>query len=217
MSSRPLREVNFKLQHETKPEVFLKGRSVMVRVATGKKIALVLMSMGAVLTAGCEDDSTSPAVEESALLSIIPQGGTTGVDPNGPVVIEFTHPMQQGMEEYADVHEGDVEGPLVEGSWSWNAEFTKLTFTPFAPLKSQTQYVVHIGGGMMDEGGNPINYGQHGLGMGGHWMTQEMHQGGQHGYGGGMGGGMGGGTGMGSGWTHPTNGSYGMVFTFTTA
>jgi hypothetical protein len=170
-----------------------------------------------IATAGCEDDGTAPEiVEESALLSVIPQGGATGVDPSGPLVIEFTQSMQQGMEEYADVHEGDVEGPLVEGSWGWNAEFTKLTFTPAGLLKSQTQYVVHIGGGMVDEDGNPINYGQHGLGMGGQWMTQQMHQGGQHGYGGGMGG-MGGGTGMGAGWTHPTNGSYGMLFIFTTA
>ena len=175
-----------------------------------------------VATGGCGDDTTAPQIEETALLSVIPQGGATGVDPNGPLVIEFSHPMHQGMEEYADVHEGDVEGPLVEGSWSWNEDFTKLTFTPAMPLKSQTQYVVHIGGGMVDENGEPINYGLHGLGMGGQWMTQQMHQGGQHGYGmgqGGMGGmgGMGGGFVMGEGWTHPTNGGYGMVFIFTTA
>ena len=73
-----------------------------------------------VATGGCGDDTTAPQIEETALLSVIPQGGATGVDPNGPLVIEFSHPMHQGMEEYADVHEGDVEGPLVEGSWSWN-------------------------------------------------------------------------------------------------
>ena len=171
---------------------------------------LLGMAVGAgllVAAVGCEDDATTPQMEETALLSVIPQGGTTGVDPNGPFVLEFTHSMQSGMEEYADVHEGDVEGPLVAGSWSWNTEFTKLTFTPVAPLKKLTQYVVHIGGGMVDEDGNPINYGLHGLGMGGQWMTQQMHQGGQHGYG----------TGQGEGWTHPTNGSYGMVFIFTTA
>jgi hypothetical protein len=76
---------------------------------------------------------------------------------------------------------------------------------------------------MQDQDGHPINYEEHGFHMGGQWMTQQMHQGGQHGYGmgqGGMGGmgGMGGGTGMmGEGWIHPTNGGYGMIFTFTTA
>lgn len=179
---------------------------------------MVALGLG---TTACEDnDTTTPALEETALLSVIPQGGATDVDPHGPLTIEFSHAMQAGMEDYADVHEGDVEGPLVEGAWSWNGDLTELTFTPAAPLKPQTQYVVHIGGGMLDENGNPINYGQHGFGMGGQWMTEQMHQGGQHGYGhgqGGMGGGMGGGTGMGTGWTHPTNGSYGMIFVFTTA
>lgn len=177
---------------------------------------LLALTMG---VSACGDDGgTDPVRDETALLSVIPQGGATGVDPNGPVTIQFSHAMQAGMEEYADVHEGDVEGPLVEGAWSWNGDLTELTFTPSAPLKSGTQYVIHIGGGMLDENGDPINYGQHGFGMGGQWMTQAMHQGGQHGYGhGGMGGGMGGGTGMGAGWTHPNNGSYGMIFTFTTA
>ncbi|MGW8268645.1 MAG: Ig-like domain-containing protein, partial [Longimicrobiales bacterium] len=117
---------------------------------------------------------------------------------------------------YVDVHEGAVEGPLVPGAWSWNADMTALTFTPNAPLEAQTQYVIHIGGGMEDQEGHHINFEAHGFGMGGQWMIQRMHQGGQHGYGMGQGGGMGGG-GMGAGWTHPSNGSYGMVFFFTTA
>ena len=181
----------------------------------------LVVALGLGATACGDNDTTSPpTTEETALLSVIPQGGATGVDPDGPLTIEFSRAMQAGMEDYADVHEGDVEGPLVEGAWSWNGDLTELTFTPAVPLKSLTQYVIHVGGGMLDEDGNPINYGQHGSGMGGQWMTQQMHQGGQHGYGhgqGGMGGGMGGGTGMGAGWTHPTNGSYGMIFVFTTA
>jgi hypothetical protein len=140
------------------------------------------------------------------------------VDPNAPVVIQFSHPMMQGMEEYADVHEGEVEGPLVPGAWRRRADLAALTFTPDASLKSQIRYAIHIGGGMQDQEGHHINFEEHGFGMGGQWMTQQMHQGGQHGYGmgqGGMGGGMGG-TGMGAGWTYPTNGSSGMVFSFTT-
>ena len=169
--------------------------------------------------AACDDGSTEPEIGDTALLSVIPQGDATGIDPNAPIVIEFTHTMMLGMEEYADLHEGDVEGPLVPGAWSWNEAYTKLTFTPGSPLKSQTQYVIHIGGGMQDQAGHHINYEEHGFGMGGQWMTQQMHQGGQHGYGMGQGGmgGMGGGTGMGEGWVHPTNGGFGMIFTFTTA
>jgi hypothetical protein len=186
----------------------------MTRSIAGAITALIPIALAA-----CEGDSTEPVVEESALLSVIPAGGAVGVDINLPITIQFSHSMMQGMEEYADVHEGEVEGPLVNGTWSWNATFTELTFTPDAPLMPQTQYVIHIGGGMRDEEGRHIDYEQHGFGMGGEWMTEQMHQGGQHGYGTGHGGmgGMGGGTGMGQGWIHPGNGGYGMIFTFTTA
>jgi hypothetical protein len=164
----------------------------------------------------CEEDITQADVEETLLLSIVPQGGSMGVDQNGLIVIDFSHSMMEGMEQYADVHEDHVEGTLVPGSWSWNEGRTKMTFTPDAPLKPLTQHVVHVGGGMQDQTGHHINLEQHGLGtenggMGGQWMTQDMHQGGNHGYGTGMGG-----MGMGTGWNHPTNGGYGMTFTFTT-
>ena len=53
---------------------------------------------------------------------------------------------------------------------------------------------------------------RHGAGMGGQWATESMMTGGtQHGGGMGPGGGM-----MGQGWQHPSNGSYGMLFSFTT-
>lgn len=178
-----------------------------------------LAVLGLVLTAAvaCSDNGTSPNADETVLLSVVPQGGATGVDPNAPVVMEFSHPMMQGMEEYADVHEGDVDGPLVPGSWSWNDDLTTLTFTPDMPLKPQTRYVIHVGGGLQDEEGQYVNCGQYGLGLGGQWMTEQMAQGGHHGYGGGGmmgGGGMGGG--MGGGWSNPTTGTYGMIFMFTT-
>ena len=169
--------------------------------------------LGLVAVAACGEDGMVAPELDTALLAVFPQGGSTGVDPTGPIIIEFTHVMMEGMEEYADVHEGAMEGPLVEGAWSWSGDRTRLTFTPSQPLKSQTQYVIHVGGGMQDQHGQHINYEQHGSQMGGQWMTEQMYQGGQHGHG--MGGGHGGG--MGAGWVHPTNGSYGMVFYFTTA
>jgi hypothetical protein len=97
---------------------------------------------------------------------------------------------------------------------------TRLTFTPDAPLKGQTEYIIHVGGGMQDSNGHHLDFQMYGFGMGGHWFTEDMHQDGQHGQGTGHGGmgGMGGGSGMmGGGWVHPGNGGYGMIFTFTTA
>jgi hypothetical protein len=87
----------------------------------------------------------------------------------------------------------------------------RLTFTPAAPLAPMTGYTVHLGGGMMDAGGTHADFGTHGSHMGGSWATSGMMGGGM------MGGSMGDqGYHMGQGWQHPTNGSYGMVFTFTT-
>ncbi len=183
-----------------------------------RQVGLVAV-LGLVAVTACGEDEMVAPEPDAALLAVFPQGGSSGVDPTGPIVIEFTHVMMEGMEEYADVHEGGLEGPLVAGAWSWNGDRTKLTFTPSQPLKSQTQYVIHIGGGMQDHLGQHINYEQHGSQMGGQWMTEQMYQGGQHGHGmGGQGGMEGGhGDGMGTGWVHPTNGSYGMVFYFRTA
>jgi len=114
-----------------------------------------------------------------------------------------------GMEAYAELHEGSVTGPVVEGAWTLSEDRMVLTFAPTQALKPSTTYVIHLGGGMMDELGNHVNLGQHGLGMGGQWATQTMMTGGM---------GMGGNGHMtGTGWAHPTNGSFGMIFSFTTA
>ncbi|NIS65091.1 MAG: hypothetical protein GTO05_08025 [Gemmatimonadales bacterium] len=93
------------------------------------------------------------------------------------------------------------------------AKFTNrrmcLTFTPSTPLDSGMSYTMHIGGGMMDATGHVIDLEQHGPRMGGVWVTQHMidqriMQGGM------MMNDM-----TGPGWRH-ANGTYGMVFTFTT-
>jgi hypothetical protein len=41
-----------------------------------------------------------------------------------------------------------------------------LTVTPTNPLKSATAYTLHLGGGMKDSDGNPIDMTAHGM-MGG--------------------------------------------------
>ncbi|MDT8369856.1 MAG: Ig-like domain-containing protein [Longimicrobiales bacterium] len=163
---------------------------------------------------GCDGESSPVAAdfETAALLSVAPQGGATGVTPGTDVVLDFDHPLRAGMEAYVDLHEGDVTGPEVPGAWSLSADGLRLSFTPDQPLKPLTDYTVHIGGGMMSRNGQPVDFERHGFGMGGDWATSGMMSGGMGG------GGMGGQQGyhMGEGWQHPTNGTYGMVFTFTT-
>lgn len=166
--------------------------------------SLVAVAVGAV---GCNDDPNAP-IEEAALLSVIPSGGATDVDPNTPITVEFDHMMQGDM--YVTLHEGDMTGPFgpeVAGTWSWSQDRMHLMFTPAAPLKGQTEYTIHVGGGMRGDNGSLTNLERHGMSMGGEWVTQQMMQGCMMQVCGDM---------MGPGWQH-SNGSFGMSFTFTTA
>lgn len=141
----------------------------------------------------------------------MPAGGATNVVVGDSVVVHFDHAVGPGMEAFAALHEGSVAGPLVPGTWGLSQDRTTMTFVPTSPLKPSTTYVIHLGGAMRDANGNVVDLQMHGAGMGGQWATQSMMSG--------MGTGMGGHTGthMDAGWRHPTNGSYGMVFVFTTA
>ncbi len=167
-----------------------------------KRFGGLVLGAALLIGAGCAKDGTAPAVK-TEVLDVIPTGGATGVDPTQPIVVSFSGPMQMGMEMYVALHEGDVRGPVVPGTDTWSADGKTLTFTPAAVLKPGTAYTLHLGGGMLDADGDEIGYDECVDRMGGQWATQQM-----------MGGGMGSGM-MGPGWQN-ANGSYGMIFTFTT-
>lgn len=184
-----------------------------MNVAHYAVMAIGLASTLLVVSA-CSDDATAPGVDEpAALLSVQPSPGSTDVTVGGSVVVTFDHAIAAGMEEYAALHEGDLTGPEVPGTWVMSDDRTTLRFTPTEPLKPATTYVIHVGGGMMDDHGHLVNL-DHGPAMGGQWATESMMTGGM---GSGMMGGGHPGQHMGDGWQHPANGSYGMVFAFTTA
>lgn len=180
-------------------------------------VPFLLFGLGACSSDGptSPDDSSSLSSEETVLLSVAPEGGSTAVGMNTAITVEFSHPMNPDMSQYADVHKGEITGAEVAGAWEWFEDDTVLRFTPAQPLEPGTDYVVHLGGGMMDADGEHVNVEQHGQQMGGEWATDDMMTG--RGMGGGMGGGMDSSEHMGGSWDHPSNGSHGMVFTFTTA
>lgn len=70
--------------------------------------------------------------------------------------------MLPGMEQYVDLHEGDLDGPLVPIHCGWSPDHTTLGCTPDAPLKTRTRYTLHVGGGMMDAGDHPVDLATHG-------------------------------------------------------
>ena len=141
----------------------------------------------------CTGDPAAPALT-ARIVSVVPSGGATNVDPAAPIVATFDHAMAPGMEAYASLHRGDATGPVVTGTWAWSQDRTTLTFAPDQPLESNTQYTLRLGGGMraMDDG--YVDYGPCAAGHGGEWTGGGM-----------MGGNMG-------GMMRP-----GMTFTFTTA
>jgi Bacterial Ig-like domain len=143
-------------------------------------------------------------------MSVTPQGGATGVSASTPIVFRFGAAMGTGMEQYVDLHIGDLAGPSVPLLCGWSSDRATLTCTPRDRLSSRTTYVAHLGGGMLTQAGQLLDYNQFGPAMGGQWITGGMggmmagsHAGGPWGM-------------MSPGWRN-ANGSYGMAFSFTTA
>lgn len=185
-----------------------------INTRTALVAAMTTLALGA-CSNSATDPTTDPSADATALLSVVPAGGSVGVSVGTTVTVTFNHALATGMEEYAALHEGTVTGPEVAGEWIMSTDHTQLVFTPAEALKPATTYTIHIGGGMMDESGGDVDLEEYGMGIGGAWCTQTMMTQG------GMGGMMGGGSMgqyMGTGWADPgNNGTYGMVFTFTTA
>jgi len=140
------------------------------------------------------------------LMAVSPVAGATGVPVGSPITFRFSGAMGSGMEQYMDLHMGDLSGAEIPMNCAWSADRTLVTCTPTSPLASRMMYAIHLGGGMTSANGGAVDCTP-GLGMGGQWIMGGMMTG-THG---GMGWGM-----MGSGWRN-ANGSYGMVFIFTTA
>ena len=169
----------------------------------------------AFLATGCGGGSSATMMGPSApgsqtgatLMSVTPQGGSTGVSGSTSMVFRFNGAMGSGMEQYVDMHMGDLSGAIMPMNCAWSGDRTTLTCTPQGPLSPHTTYVMHLGGGMRTQAGQGVDCNQYGPSMGGQWIMGGMmgssHAGAAW-------------TMMGSNW-HNANGSYGMAFTFTTA
>jgi len=181
----------------------MKRMSAAISLAIG----LAFLAMGC----GGGNDRTiigaSPVMTGATFMSVTPQGGATRVSASAPIVFRFGAAMGAGMEQYVDLHRGDLAGPTVPMNCGWSGDRTTLTCTPQGPPSSRTTYVIHLGGGMMTQAGQRLDYARYGPMLGGQWIMGGMmgstHGGGPWGM-------------MGPGWRN-SNGSYGMAFNFTTA
>lgn len=185
----------------------------------GSSLALAAAVVTALVS--CSDgDSFAPddpagTAAATRLLTISPQGGATGVARDGRLTVVFDGAMMAGMEQYVDLHRGDVTGPTHPIACTWSADRTQLTCTPATPLDPGTGYTVHVGGGLRNADGNQILMDP--TLHGGSWIHGTAPEGGM------MGAGMnhwGDHAGhswetMGSGW-QDANGSYGISCPFVT-
>ena len=178
-----------------------------MRSSTGHSVFVAGIVSGVLLAtlAACTDATHmgGPGMSGAvALQSIAPANGAIGVSPTTPTTMRFSGAMGGGMESYVLLHEGTLTGPVVAGRWSWSGDRRTLTFTPDAPLRARTTYLIHMGGGMRAADGALMDYGSC-AGLGGRSVSAGMMAGGGSGM-------------MGSGW-QGTDGGYGMIFTFITA
>jgi hypothetical protein len=157
--------------------------------------------------AACSDNDTTAPGSDTTFEAVTPSAGATDVDPAGPITVRFSGPMGTGMEQYVDLHRGDIGGPIAPMNCAWSADRTTLTCTPGVPLQPGTGYTIHLGSGMMDGSGRPVEMEDHGRQLGGQPLTGQM-MGGMHGD---QPAGM-----MGTGWRHPGDDHLGMAFRFET-
>lgn len=173
--------------------------------------AVAAATLATSCTPGTAPINSHPSTTDAVVRSVVPAGGATGVDPEAPITVVFSHAMPLGAATLVMLHEGSVTGPQVLGTAAWSTDLTQLTFTPSAPLKSHTTYVLHFSPNLVDADGNPIDWGRCAGPLGGQSVPSGAFHGGM------MGGGMGPWM-NGPGW-QPGNGTwgYGMIVTFTTA
>lgn len=134
------------------------------------------------------------------LMSVSPGAGAIVSSDGASIVLRFSLPMATGMEQWVDLHRGDLAGDTLPLSCAWSSDRSTLTCVPVAPL-TPGMYALHVGGGMLAANGGSLDWGAHH--PGGQWAMPgpgTNHAG--HAWGE-----------MGQGW-HAQNGSYGMVFTF---
>lgn len=175
----------------------MSGRSQFARLAACSALLVAI---------GCNSSDNAPNQATTTLTLVSPSGGATNVEATAPVRVTFSGPMAQGMENYVDLHQGTAAGPTMPMTCVWSAERTTLACTHATPFAAGSSYTIHVGGGMMDANGHPIDMDAMVTAMGGVWLMPGM-MGGMHA---GQPMNM-----MGQGW-QGANGSYGMMFTFIT-
>jgi hypothetical protein len=173
-----------------------------------RKVAIALVASAAVAGAiACRaGDATAPEAD-TVLEAVMPSAGASDVDVAGVVTVRFSEAMATGMLDYLDLHAGGIRGPVVPTTCGLSADRRVMTCTPNRPLRPGSAYTIHLGSGMMDGDGRPVETESHGMALGGRPITGQMMDD-RHGE---QPMSM-----MGPGWRHSGDGHLGMAFGFET-
>ena len=60
----------------------------------------------------CSDSQTSSPDDATVLEEVTPAAGVPNVDPAASITVRFNHAAGSGMEQYVDLHRGDINGPV---------------------------------------------------------------------------------------------------------
>ena len=98
--------------------------------------------------------------------STIPADNDIDVDPETPIIIIFSEPMNISSVEAAFSYSNGTQNFTVQnGSVSWNAEHIRMTFAPAVALDRNTTHTCHLNGSMArDVGGKLLDGNGNGAG-----------------------------------------------------
>ena len=133
-------------------------------------IRRALAVAGLAASAACNSsDATAVTAGEAMVASVTPAPGAVATSLAGPITVTFRHamgrddvgpmgtgPLAHSMDMVLSVHEGSVATPAIAGTTTWSSDRTVLTFTPSAPLKPSTGYVLFLGARMTTADGRQV-------------------------------------------------------------
>lgn len=153
------------------------------------------------LTAACGDDDddagtpnptdptdptdpqpSDPSIPASIrLVGILPRD-SVAVDSIARVQVTFSGPLASGMEDYIDVHEGSITGPVVSLNCSQTGTGAIVNCSPRPPFawEAGTEYWVHVGGSLKGRNGGAVDLTSIGTALGGRIVTTEELGAGAH-------------------------------------
>ncbi|MCK4265703.1 MAG: Ig-like domain-containing protein [Thermoplasmata archaeon] len=100
------------------------------------------------------------------VMSTIPADGDVDVDPETPIIMIFSEPMNISSVETSFTYSNGTQNFTIQnGSVSWNVEHTRMTFAPAVALDRNTTHTCHLNGSMAcDVGGKLLDGNGNGAG-----------------------------------------------------